>query len=71
MKKLFNCTLILLVSTTLFSQNNPYWIAGGNPNAGPDAVNATNNILGPTTNIPMRIVTGNTHHLAIFQALKC
>jgi hypothetical protein len=52
-----------LLSISTFAQFN--WELGGNNGVMPNAVNATNNVLGTNVNIPLRIATNGTERMRI------
>lgn len=65
MKNLLSFVILFTSTLISYSQNNPYWIAGGNPFGGIDGVNGTNNTLGTDANFSLRIETNNTPRLLI------
>jgi hypothetical protein len=61
--KLAGVITFSLLSVSTFAQN---WRTGGNiPCPGLDCVDATNNILGPQANVPLRFHTNNTQRMTI------
>jgi len=69
MKTKLNLAVLLLISLSLLQkisgQNNPYFIAGGNPFFGIDGVNFGNNFLGTTTPVPIRFGTNGFDRMFI------
>jgi hypothetical protein len=60
--------LMLLIATIIsvnsFAQNNPYWMVGGNPGTGTDAV-TSNSSVGPQGAFNLSLNTANTARLTI------
>jgi hypothetical protein len=60
-------TLLVVITSlaTSRSQNNPYWIAGGNPLGGVDGVTTANNVLGPIGNVPLKISSNTIQRIFV------
>ncbi|MBA3986721.1 MAG: hypothetical protein H0X63_09150 [Flavobacteriales bacterium] len=63
--KLSGAIIFSLLSISAFSQN---WQLGGN---NPPALNATNNILGTNSNLPLRIHTNGVERMHSISTFYC